>query len=418
MTPSSLPSGLSLTIAALAGAFLLLGPVRAAESDGVPITIDEPGFEAVGPWKRSDTGGEAVTFSYLPRTPLSELVDQVPGGGDHLAYSNGLPAHHIYQVLTDTLAANTAYTIRIVAIDRSDTDFSSFQMRLGHVPNVDDGTEGDGIANDHFGEFLLKHPAELRPAPVNGAGTDDGYKTWTTTYITGGNPRGLGKPLRIEIVGRGIQSLYDNIRLEALTLPVVVMLGDSTTDRGMPTVVKKQLEQRIEPLLERPSVINAGKGGDNATSALERLEKDVLAHMPDIVTVSFGLNDTGGRKPEQYEESLKKIVKTLKAADIEVVLMTSTPFNNERHFWGKDFKELGGLDEYMNREFCGRMRSLAKDEGVRLLDLHAIFAEEIKKDPELINTVVSTDGVHLTAAGYDLVAKHVAPVLHTMLATE
>lgn len=415
MIPSFLPSTLTLTIAALAGFFLGLSAARAAESAGTAVAIAEPGFEAVGAWKRSDTGGEAVTFSYLPRTSLAELVDKVPEGGDHLAYSNDVPAHHIYQVLTDTLAANTAYTISIVAIDRSDLDFSPFQLRLGHVPGEDDGPEDDGIDNDHFGKFLLKHPAEDRPAPLNGDADDDGYKTWTTTYITGGKPRGLGKPLRIEIVGRGNQSLYDNIRLEALALPVVVMLGDSTTDRGMPTVVKKQLDQRIEPLLERPSVINAGKGGDNATSALERLEKDVLVHKPDIVTVSFGLNDTGGRKPEQYGESLKKIVESLKAADIEVLLMTSTPFNNERHFWGKQFEELGGLDEYMDREFCERMRSLADSEDVLLCDLHTIFKDAIKKDPDLINTVVSTDGVHLTTAGYDLVAEHVAPVLHTLL---
>ena len=100
------------------------------------------------------------------------------------------------------------------------------------------------------------------------------------------------------------------------TKPIVVMLGDSTTDRGMPTFVKKQLDQLIKSPIQRPTVINAGKGGDNATSALDRLEKDVLAHHPDIVTVSFGLNDTGGRKPDQFKESLQKIIKILKAADI------------------------------------------------------------------------------------------------------
>ena len=397
------------------GALLLLGPVRAAKDVGVPVAIDEPGFESVGKWKRSDTGGEAGNILQVSSASIAEVVDPVPDGGAHVAFSDGDPAHHIYQVLTDTLAGSTAYTMSIVAIDRSDADFSSFQLRLGYVPDEDDGTGGDGIANDHFGKFLLKDPTEVRPTPLNGDKDDDGYKTWTTTFITKGKPHGFGKPLRIEIVGRGEQSLFDNIRLEATALPVVVMLGDSTTDRGMPTAVKKQLHPLIEPLLERPGVINAGKGGDNATSALERLEKDVLAHKPDIVTVSFGLNDTGGRKPKEYGESLKTIVDTLKAADIQVVLMTSTPFNNERHFWGKDFKELGGLDEYMDREFCGRMRDLAKSEGVTLLDLHAIFAEEIKKDASLINKLVSSDGVHLTAEGYDLVAKHVAPLLYKLL---
>ena len=184
---------------------------------------------------------------------------------------------------------------------------------------------------------------------------------------------------------------------------------------GMPTFVKKQLDQLIAAPLQRPTLINAGKGGDNATSALERLEKDVLAHKPDIVTVSFGLNDTGGRKPEQFGESLKKIVATLRAADIEVVLMTSTPFNNERHGWGEQFEAEGGLDEYMDREFCERMRSLAEAEEVPLCDLHAIFRAEIKRDPDQIDKLVSTDGVHLTSEGYVLVAQHIAPVLQKLL---
>jgi len=206
-----------------------------------------------------------------------------------------------------------------------------------------------------------------------------------------------------------------NKKKDANIPPVVVMLGDSTTDRGMPTFVKKQLDKLITSDLHRPKVINAGKGGDNATSALDRLQKDVLAHNPDIVTVSFGLNDTGGRKPEKFKESLKQIVKTLKDADIEVILMTSTPFNNDRHGWSKQFQDLGGLDEYMDREFCQKMRSLADGNEVLLCDLHTIFKNKFKQDSDLINKVISTDGVHLTAEGYILVAEHVAPVIHKLL---
>ena len=143
----------------------------------------------------------------------------------------------------------------------------------------------------------------------------------------------------------------------------------------------------------------------------------MLAHHPDIVTVSFGLNDTGGRKPDQFKESLQKIIKILKAADIQVVLMTSTPFNNDRHGWGKrkEFQALGGLDEYMDREFCQKMRTLADGKGILLCDLHSIFKAKFRQDPSLINKVISPDGVHLTAEGYVLAAKHIGPVLHKLL---
>ena len=198
-------------------------------------------------------------------------------------------------------------------------------------------------------------------------------------------------------------------------IPVVVMFGDSTTDRGLAPVVKKKLDELIQAPGLRPKVINAGKGGDNATSALERLQKDVLAHRPDIVTVSFGLNDTGGRKPDQFKESLGMMVRILKEANIQVVLMTSTPFNNEKHGWGKQFQELGGLDEYMNKEFCEKVRLLSKERKVPLCDLHSIFKGEFKKDSDLINKVISGDGVHLTAEGYTLMASRIAPILQKLI---
>lgn len=390
----------------------------AGMAKGERIPIDHPGFEAVGKWKRSDTGGPAENIHHLPSNSLGTLVDEIPHGGEHVAYSNGVPAHSIYQVLAGTLAPSTAYTIRIVAIDRRDTDFSPFELRLGYVPGEDEEAGDEGVENDHFGKFLLKPVETFHPAPFNGDKADDGFTTWTTTFITKERPGGLGRPLRIEIVGRGVQSLYDNVQLEAKALPVVAMLGDSTTDQGLPWEVRKQLDQAIKPLLERPIMINAGKGGDRAPAALERLEKDVLGHQPDIVTVSFGLNDVGLRDPDEYGESLRKIVRTLKAADIEVVLMTSTPFNNERHFWGKEqvYQDLGGLDEYMDREFCGRMRKIAAEEEVLLCDLHAVFKAAIEEEPERIDTLISPDGVHLTGEGLKLMSEHIVPVLLKLLA--
>ena len=40
------------------------------------------------------------------------------------------------------------------------------------------------------------------------------------------------------------------------------------------------------------NIINSGIGGDTATTGLARLDRDVIAYHPDLVVVSFGLNDT------------------------------------------------------------------------------------------------------------------------------
>ncbi|MBT7068333.1 MAG: hypothetical protein HN919_18695 [Verrucomicrobia bacterium] len=412
---------------------LLGGIIQMAPAAGVSLPIDEPGFEADGSWRFGQSGvGVDGFFGKAHRDYIDAgFVDILPDRGMLFAYNNG-PQHDLFQVLTATVAANTTYTLSIIAIDPTFADpFPGGELRLGYL-------SATATPTCDYGLHLMTPISVNAPLPENGPDVDDGYETWAYTFVTGPAPHGLGRPLRIEVLGGGgVQSLFDNVRLEARTAtpaeinsasravseppkltPVVVMFGDSTTDRGMPKFVEKQLDALITSDLQRPTVINAGKGFDNATSALKRLQKDVLAHKPDIVTVSFGLNDTGGRKPDQFKESLQQIIKVLQEADIEVVLMTSTPFNNDQHGWGKQFQELGGLDEYMDREFCERMRSLADGKEVLLCDLHAIFTKAFKRDADLINKVISEDGVHLTDAGYILAAEHIAPVIHALLSDQ
>ncbi|MDB4626024.1 hypothetical protein OAE01_02330, partial [Akkermansiaceae bacterium] len=105
------------------------------------------------------------------------------------------------------------------------------------------------------------------------------------------------------------------------------------------------------------------------------------------------------------------------AADINVILMTSTPFNNKRHFWAKrkEFQKIGGLDEYMDREFCEQVRTISKEEKVLLCDLHKIFKTKFQQDPEAIKRLISKDGVHLTGEGLNLMAQHIAPLLAQMI---
>src|SRR5262245_1819973 len=86
----------------------------------------------------------------------------------------------------------------------------------------------------------------------------------------------------------------------------VVMLGDSTT-LCAPSPAGKKVTDRVQDGLRealkdknlKAKVINAGVGGDTAKGGLARLPTAVLAHKPDVVTISFGLNDTGNSTPEE-----------------------------------------------------------------------------------------------------------------------
>ena len=77
------------------------------------------------------------------------------------------------------------------------------------------------------------------------------------------------------------------------------------------------------------NIINAGISGGNTPHALERLERDVIRHQPDLTVVCFGLNDSGAG-PEgigKYVDALTGIFKKLKAAGSEVIFMTPNMMN-------------------------------------------------------------------------------------------
>ena len=95
---------------------------------------------------------------------------------------------------------------------------------------------------------------------------------------------------------------------------IVVMLGDSTTlcyeskpgckltDYVQDYLTQNHLQARI---------VNSGVGGDTAKRGFDRLQGAVLVHEPAVVTISFGLNDTGFSTPDEYQECMEKIVQSV-----------------------------------------------------------------------------------------------------------
>jgi len=114
---------------------------------------------------------------------------------------------------------------------------------------------------------------------------------------------------------------------------VIVALGDSVT-QGLALNPALLHEETYHAMLRRElcrafpertfSSINAGVGGDSSGGGLARLRSDVLDRHPDIVTVAFGLNDSGGGDSglEGFEANLREIVTRTLAENAFVVLMT------------------------------------------------------------------------------------------------
>ncbi|MFA7159029.1 MAG: GDSL-type esterase/lipase family protein [Kiritimatiellia bacterium] len=201
---------------------------------------------------------------------------------------------------------------------------------------------------------------------------------------------------------------------------IVVMLGDSTTlcSRNKPGAKLTELVQAyLTQKKLQAVVVNSGVGSDTAKGGFNRLEKAVLVHSPDVVTISFGLNDTGLFTPDEYRDWMEKILQEIQAkSKARILLVTSTPFNNAKHAWRKKFADKGGLDEYMDANICAATRELAKKHNLKLCDLHAFFLEKFEGDPKLVDELIMPDGVHLTDRGNEVAAGCLAPAIAEILA--
>ena len=223
----------------------------------------------------------------------------------------------------------------------------------------------------------------------------------------------------------GFLSLQMAVFLAAAEKPplTIVMLGDSTTlsrdcveGSKLTDFVQMRLDESVGKNNRRVQVINAGKGGDTAVGVLERLGEDVLSRKPDIVTISLGLNDTGKLTPEQFQTAMREIIRSIRRqSTASILLITSTPFENDHHVWGKDFAARGGLDEYMDGNICSQTRALAVEFRLPLCDLHERFAAEFKLHPGLISCILRPDGVHLSEAGNRLAAEFLAPAIFSLI---
>jgi hypothetical protein len=176
----------------------------------VPITVVNPSFEVDNPGPGVASSGPTFGWGgvgHLDRTAgaFNTEIEPTPDGADaeRLGWSNGgTPT----QVLTSLLAANTVYTLTVDVGDRTNLTFAGAVLNLG---------TGAGVGNN-----LLPAVVVSNTTPNNTPNAGDGWQTWQSTFTTGAAPPNLGQPLRIDLAGvSGIQTLFDNVRLDASPVP-------------------------------------------------------------------------------------------------------------------------------------------------------------------------------------------------------
>ena len=127
------------------------------------------------------------------------------------------------------------------------------------------------------------------------------------------------------------------------------------------------------------NIINGGVAGVGAPHGLERLDRDILAHKPDLTVVCFGLNDCGNGEEgiDVYLDALAQIFDRLAAGGSEIIFMTpnmmathvsprlTAPLFRTIAETVAKRQEAGVLDRYLDAA-----KALCRDKGIPVCDCY------------------------------------------------
>jgi len=185
----------------------------------------------------------------------------------------------------------------------------------------------------------------------------------------------------------------------------VVCFGDSVTGvyyhsggrSAYPEVIRDALEARHPR--SRVKVINAGKSGHTTTNGLARIQQDVLAHKPHLVTVMFGLNDVAKGNIALYRKNLIEIITKCRAAGAELILCTPNAVS-----------ETPDRPAAKVAAFAEVARAVAGQLSVPLADAHASLGDLRKSSPATWRLSMS-DEIHPNLRGQRRLAEVILGVI-------
>jgi hypothetical protein len=135
-----------------------------------------------------------------------------------------------------------------------------------------------------------------------------------------------------------------------------------------------------------------------------------------VVVIYIGINDVWhslqgkGTPIEAYESGLGEIVERTQRAGARVILCTPSVI-------GEKTDGSNELDAALD-QYSAASRRVAQQRGATLIDLRALFLGELKiRNPEnRAKGVLTTDGVHLNAAGNEFVRDCLRPAVASVVA--
>jgi lysophospholipase L1-like esterase/predicted esterase len=185
----------------------------------------------------------------------------------------------------------------------------------------------------------------------------------------------------------------------------IVCLGDSVTGVYYHTGGHRAYPEMLELALKAAhpkatvKVINAGISGNTTRDGLNRLESDVLKHKPDVVTISFGLNDMVRVPIEEYRSNLEHLIDRCREQKSQVVLCTPNAVINTGD------RPITKLVEY-----CEVLRMVGRDKNVPVCDQY-MAGEELKQRAPWTWRLTMSDAIHPNMDGHKRMAEELCRVI-------
>jgi lysophospholipase L1-like esterase len=200
----------------------------------------------------------------------------------------------------------------------------------------------------------------------------------------------------------------------------VVTLGESTTAGGWSTARERAWAPRLAALIDdfqsaKVELVNAGIGANvisprspaydlsGKPAGLERLDKHVIVHQPDLLVVSYGLNDCRGGTPlDLFIEELRTLVRRVRAALAPAPLIVLLG-----PYYVTNFTRLAAAFGHgslaLLHQYNAAIAALAREEDCLYVDVLAAEGEA--------DWLIHYDGSHANDVGHQVIANRIFEVL-------
>ena len=185
----------------------------------------------------------------------------------------------------------------------------------------------------------------------------------------------------------------------------IVCLGDSITAQG---VYEHDLQQVLDAVYPgaKIHVVPHGIGGTRSDAGVGELADYLRDHQPTVVTVMFGVNDTGWNSadPEKkiipYLDGLRKTIALARQHGMPVLLLKETTFSHNAVWSAGD----AGIAECLDTMLAAEQRFAAENQ-VPLIDVYGAYRRGLSAawtaDPRY---EITPDFVHPTSPGHAVIA--------------